>query len=75
MPDETANNIGSYTCQNQYYRCPKHGLITDDAVFFSHIEDFKGTWCIRCMIDVLNATPAIHRVTELKEEDATTKSD
>jgi len=70
MPDEKA---GLYSCQNKYYRCPKHGLITDQAVFFSYIEDFKGTWCIRCMIDVLNATPAINRVVdlndELKEED------
>ena len=77
MPDEKKD--GSYSCQNQYYRCPKHGLIIDEAVFFSHIPEYEGTWCIRCFLDVLNANPVIHRVTdlaaELKEEDAKSKSD
>ncbi len=61
------------------YRCPEHGVITDETVFFSHISEYEGTWCVRCMIDVLNANPCISRVTDLadeeKEEDAKSKSD
>lgn len=51
-------------------RCPKHGFIVDEQIFSSTIPDYEGRWCLRCIIDVLNANPYIHRVTdELKEKD------
>ncbi len=66
MPDE--KKVGSYSCQNQYYRCPKHGLIVDEQLFYSTIEDYEGKWCLRCMIDALDANPDIHRVVDLADE-------
>jgi len=74
MPDEeleyiTEEEVDRVTIyQPHHYRCPKHGFI-DEQIFSSNIPDYDGKWCMRCIIDVLNANPSIHRVTDVPPDE------